>query len=691
MSKYTNHAYRSALEALWDADVWPATPLPAVVVCGDTLSGVSSVLAAITRLEFPVPGGAGTRFVIIIKTTKDLEPAVRGTIVPSEARSEREQARLRQWKYDVRDIAHMDKVIASAGDMMGGRDHDGLLPDQLVLTLAVKKLLLFTLVVLPGLTKFEERSGGEVAPVDEVVKRYMSDESNLILAVVSAGRELQPQKVLQYLREYDAEGERTLCVLTKPDDYLDSPVHRQGVADLVTDQRWPPDEWRWHILKTPSTGLGNLPVMVWDNEAAYFAQPPWDGVPRAVIGVKLLRIRLAMLIWPLFISTLPALQKDMRRELDEARLRLNRCSVSREATNSARAKLRDVLENFTGNAVDLCDAALQGSDDDLGAHLQRLAKDLLLVIQTYGRSYEHGDEGDRNPPQCDMGFADYWELPVRRPAGDLRDLARQVVGDAKSHAGQYTEAMHESLFRAMVDGWHGLLQQYLRRVRTIVLVDCVDEADCSASLHECYVEGLVPEVVRPHIKDFMTCLRNEATSLLTPNEVRIRRASEAAEKAWKVQFGETEAQRLTAAFNAGVAPGQPTPQRDLNFILQELSKVDPEPNHYTARQAVALAQQMYEVGHRRDPPPPFPSTRFVTDPKMQDRLREIDATLGSKAILNHLKMFMEDLTQDVMKNVTEENLMVIYPEIMDSHGQIVKRLAMKFSRYKMCLTLLADL
>lgn len=131
----------------------------------------------------------------------------------------------------------------------------------------------------------------DIGMVRNMVSIYMKNPRAVILAVIPANVDIATQEILEMAAECDAEGERTLGVLTKP-DLVDSGAE-QHVLDLV--------EGKSHKLKlgwciVRNRGQKELLELTADRNAVeqyfFMSQNPWARVEKDRVGVEALRRRL---------------------------------------------------------------------------------------------------------------------------------------------------------------------------------------------------------------------------------------------------------------------------------------------------------------------------------------------------------------------------------------------------------------
>lgn len=101
----------------------------------------------------------------------------------------------------------------------GSGDNKGISPEPIYLKIFSPKVLNLTLVDLPGITKVPvgDQPKDIEAQVQEMILSFISNPKCLILAVSPANSDLATSDALKLAREVDADGRRTLLVVSKLD------------------------------------------------------------------------------------------------------------------------------------------------------------------------------------------------------------------------------------------------------------------------------------------------------------------------------------------------------------------------------------------------------------------------------------------------------------------------------------------
>jgi len=215
-------------EVLASAGVHADIGLPQVAVVGAQSVGKSSVLQGLVGKDF-LPSGSGivTRRPLVLQLRRTrpgtrpptLKEPASNPASPSEADADTDWA----------EFSHKPKVVWTNFEEVRNEivvetnrlcgDGSVVSADPIILSIFSPRAIDLTLVDLPGLTRVPTGDQSEDIPqrIRELVLRYVSSPSCLILAVSAANADLTTSDALALAREVDPKGERTLGVLTKLD------------------------------------------------------------------------------------------------------------------------------------------------------------------------------------------------------------------------------------------------------------------------------------------------------------------------------------------------------------------------------------------------------------------------------------------------------------------------------------------
>uniref|UniRef100_A0A8C1UEE5 Dynamin-1-like protein n=1 Tax=Cyprinus carpio TaxID=7962 RepID=A0A8C1UEE5_CYPCA len=188
--------------------------LPQIIVVGSQSSGKSSVLESLVGRDF-LPRGSGivTRRPLVLQLV---------TVPPLEERRKQDngnslQVRAFLFAQIFTDFSEIRKEIEEETDRC--TNNKGISPEPINLKIYSPNVLSLTLVDLPGITKVPVGDQPEdiETQVREMILSYISNPNSLILCVSPANSDLATSDALKLAREVDADGRRTLLVVSKLD------------------------------------------------------------------------------------------------------------------------------------------------------------------------------------------------------------------------------------------------------------------------------------------------------------------------------------------------------------------------------------------------------------------------------------------------------------------------------------------
>jgi len=137
-----------------------------------------------------------------------------------------------------------------------------------------------------GVTTDEDRD-----MVQQMVAEYMNNPRSIILAVIPANIDTATQGILTMANDADAEGNRTIGVLTKP-DLVDKGAER-AVLDLVNGKKHKL-KLGWYIVRNLSQEQLTSRATNRDTlELDFFrTTAPWNTIDEENVGIKALKARL---------------------------------------------------------------------------------------------------------------------------------------------------------------------------------------------------------------------------------------------------------------------------------------------------------------------------------------------------------------------------------------------------------------
>jgi GTPase SAR1 family protein len=337
--------------------------LPQLVVCGDQSAGKSSVLEALTEIPFPRKDNLCTRFAteIILRRAHDEVATVK--IVPDEARGPVEKAGIKKFGATLTNFDDLPDLIERATEVMGiGEGGKTFSDDLLSIEIAGPNRPQLTVVDLPGL--IQNGDPEDIKLVRELTQRYISSPRTICLAVISATHDHANQGILQMIRKYDKEGNRTLGIITKPDRLEKDSGSEQSYLKLARNEE-AHLKLGWHVLKNRSHADKDINFLQRNaNEAMFFHSTNWKTIPRENVGIIELSKRLSQLLFVHVKHELPKLRDDLEHALEQVHNDLDAMGADRSNAKACKAFLLRSSDQFSNT----CKAAAGGYYD--GVHFQ---------------------------------------------------------------------------------------------------------------------------------------------------------------------------------------------------------------------------------------------------------------------------------------------------------------------------------
>ncbi|KAF9405013.1 hypothetical protein BGZ94_003809 [Podila epigama] len=306
--------------------------IPQMAIVGDQSSGKSSVLEAITKLSFPRGKNMCTRFAILVNLRRN--PALQEDVLT--ARIEGEDDFNNRFKRGVPPMT-FNNVIEKAGSTLCS--HTDVSEKVLEITLTGPTQSPLTIIDLPGFinTTKNEQDKGLPDTIGTINSRHIKDSRTIILAVVQASIDLEMSTALSFagMDEHDPKGERTIPIITKPDQ-------------IARDNQ---SEWVNVILNRVKTmKLGYLVMrnanrhnISWDEarreEDTFFNTDQWNEIPSDRKGRVAVKKFLGNLLYEHISRELPALKCEAGITLDALKRDLNAKGTPIATTDEARRKL----------------------------------------------------------------------------------------------------------------------------------------------------------------------------------------------------------------------------------------------------------------------------------------------------------------------------------------------------------------
>lgn len=346
--------------------------LPQIVVVGDQSCGKSSVLEAITGLDFPQNSQKCTRFPTLVRLRHAPQESCTVKIIPGTNHTQAEKDSLSRFSGTRNDLKEFGNLVRKASDKIcpQGYSHWSA-GDKLWVESAGPEMCHLAFVDLPGFiqTDAQEQSLDDMNNILELGRTFMNQEGTVILAVVSAQNDLSNQSVLKEAKAANKTLDRIMGIITKPD--LAKSVDMEGKYIVLASGNDPRNRFPlgWHVLR--NRGPHELPESHKrrnELEDEFFANPEhsnWRSLGEKNIGVAALRIKLGDALSRLTRDRIPIVDEKIRKQLNECEDRLFRLGESKETAQQMRQDFEQRCETCSKFTL----AAAEGHYDQISGPL----------------------------------------------------------------------------------------------------------------------------------------------------------------------------------------------------------------------------------------------------------------------------------------------------------------------------------
>jgi GTP-binding protein EngB required for normal cell division len=353
---------RKLVDKLRDIGLAQYIELPQIAVMGDTSSGKSSLLSALSGVAFPSNDQLTTRCPTQLVLTQ--AETFRGNVrlVRFQAASasggdndEGEERETLNRLEDVPDaITKLTQKLIDEGQYISD--------DQIVIEMSGPELPNLTLTDLPGLVRTvgDHEDQSIIPRVREMVDRYMQQERTVIIAVVPANVDMHNTEMLQAAQAADPNGTRTIAVVTKV-DLVDAGAEL-AVHELLLNKK-KRMHLGYHAVKCRSQLDLNKGTSIDKGiakEKTFFGQHEyWRRLPTHLWGVPRLSERLVAILQDNIRRSLPKVIEEIESRMVETREELLKEGTALESPGAQRQQFGRWVNQY----LRLVEAAMGGQYD----------------------------------------------------------------------------------------------------------------------------------------------------------------------------------------------------------------------------------------------------------------------------------------------------------------------------------------
>lgn len=465
--------------------------LPQIVVCGDQSAGKSSVLEALTEIPFPRSDNLCTRFATEISLRREEVDTLTIRVIPDSSRPQNEQTKIKAYSETITDFSELPSIIENAKKVMDiSDDSRAFAKDVLSIEICGPQRPQLTLVDIPGLIQASTKgvSEADVTMVGEITNRYIEQPRTICLAVIAATNDAANQPILDRVRKFDPEGDRTLGVITKLDKLDAGSGTEEKFLELARNQ----DVFfklGWHAIKNRKFEERDFSFEKRNEaEEEFFRTSTFSCLAKENVGIDALRRRLSQLLFEHIKKELPRLFTDLVSALKTNRDALDKLGDSRCSLRECRT----FLVQFNTECYQLSKAALNGNYEH--GHFAVMAQHprvsprpprLRAVIQFHnqvfaesmriaGHRYIINKPNQASPPPSSPLVVEVagckTNINVRVPTVLTRSKASEWVQNRLAQArgtelvGNFNPRIIAELFREQSEQWEWFAKYHIRAV-----------------------------------------------------------------------------------------------------------------------------------------------------------------------------------------------------------------------------------
>ncbi|KAL3665741.1 hypothetical protein V7S43_009174 [Phytophthora oleae] len=327
---------RSLIDELRNIGLDQYIELPQIAVMGDTSSGKSSLLSALSGVSFPSNDQLTTRCPTQLVLTRS--EVFRGTVRLVRFQSNGGSNDEGEEKEDLNRLEDVPDAITKLTNKLIA-EGQYISDDQIVIEMCGPELPNLTLTDLPGLVRTvgDHEDQNIIPRVRQMVDRYMQQERTVIIAVVPANVDMHNTEILQAAQQADSDGTRTIAVVTKV-DLVDAGAEL-AVHELLLNRKKKMN-LGYHAVKCRSQReltKGTSIEKGLTNETAFFSQHEyWRRLPSHLWGVPRLTERLVSILQDNIRRSLPEVITEISSRMAETQKSLSSLGTPLESPGAQR-------------------------------------------------------------------------------------------------------------------------------------------------------------------------------------------------------------------------------------------------------------------------------------------------------------------------------------------------------------------
>jgi GTPase SAR1 family protein len=327
LASCVSNGVRAFIELLRTHNLESVVKLPTIAVVGDTSSGKSSLLSAISRFEFPAHQEICTR----CPTRLHLEHRRAESYRVDVEWKDNEAHENERFSKSCKDIRELQEAMIEAQNFVMERSKTKISPNVVHVNLCRPDVVDLTIVDLPGIVRMVGRDEDPkmIQQIRSIIDDYLKNERCVILAVHPANVDFHNSQVMSDARIHDPETKRTFPVVTKAD--LVEEGNEQSVLDLLNQKKTECFKLGFHIVKCRSTKDIAAGVSISDSineEREYFSShEKWQVLGGTATGTEQLATKLSDKYMEMLAEHTPKIKTELVTRLNEVEDRISRAYV----------------------------------------------------------------------------------------------------------------------------------------------------------------------------------------------------------------------------------------------------------------------------------------------------------------------------------------------------------------------------
>jgi GTPase SAR1 family protein len=322
--------HRKLIDYLHAKDVGRYVELPQIAVMGDTSSGKSSLLTAISKVQFPSNDQITTRCPVRLRMEKSRDQ----TRIKVGIKWHASSAYRNEDAWPTKEFHSFDeisKTIEEAQQCILDYAKREVAQDIIEIEIRSSDSVDLTLIDLPGIVRSVGKGESEslVQDIAHLINEFLRNERCIILAVVPANVDFHNSQIMADAIKVDPKTCRTIPVITKPD--LIDPGAEDAIKELLLGKK---KEFAlgFNMIRCRGQKALNDGVTVsqglQQEENFFKSNYPWRDIEdRSLFGVDSLRDKLSSLQVKMIEDSVPSIMREVVQKKKAAAEELQRLGM----------------------------------------------------------------------------------------------------------------------------------------------------------------------------------------------------------------------------------------------------------------------------------------------------------------------------------------------------------------------------